>query len=93
MEIESSPVGELFEGHQAPTEPGHLRTVAGKVSEQDIFPGGGCRATFGMVGTLGATLPATAPVDSLVLEFILTQHHWIYWVAPILGAVVIKIFS
>jgi aquaporin NIP len=104
------------------------------------------RFTFGPVGNLGATLPATAPSHSLVLEFILTfllmtvimgaavdgravrgfaglaigatvgleamfggpisgasmnparsfgpvllsgawQHHWIYWVAPILGAV------
>lgn len=103
-------------------------------------------ATFGTVGALGATLPATEPTHSLVLEFILTfllmtvimgaavdakavkgfaglaiggtvgleamfggpisgasmnparslgpalfsgawQHHWIYWVAPILGAV------
>lgn len=103
-------------------------------------------ATFGQVGALGATLPATEPTHSLVLEFILTfllmtvimgaavdakavkgfaglaiggtvgleamfggpisgasmnparslgpalfsgawQHHWIYWVAPILGAV------
>jgi aquaporin Z len=103
------------------------------------------RATFGLVGTLGATLPATTPTHSFVLEFILTfllmtvimgaavdakavkgsaglaigatvgleamfggpisgasmnparsfgpalfagawSHHWIYWVAPILGA-------
>jgi aquaporin NIP len=104
------------------------------------------RSTFGLVGTLGATIPATTTTQSFVLELILTfflmtvimgaavdakavkgfagiaigatvgleamfggpisgasmnparsfgpallsgawEHHWIYWAAPVLGAV------
>lgn len=122
--------------------PGYLAVqLLGAVSASAVL-----RATFGPVGNLGATLPATAPVHSFVLELILTfllmtvimgaavdaraargfagiaigatvgleamfggpisgasmnparsfgpvllsgawQHHWIYWVAPVLGAV------
>lgn len=122
--------------------PGYLAAqLAGAAAASGVL-----RATFGQVGALGATIPATEPAHSLVLEFILTfllmtvimgaavdakavkgfaglaiggtvgleamfggpisgasmnparslgpalfsgawQHHWIYWVAPILGAV------
>lgn len=121
--------------------PGYLAAqVLGAVAASGLL-----RATFGLVGNLGATLPATAPTHSFVLEFVLTfllmivimgaavdakavkgfagmaigatvgleamfggpisgasmnpvrsfgpalvagawAHHWIYWVAPIGGA-------
>ncbi|HLO03024.1 MAG TPA: MIP family channel protein [Symbiobacteriaceae bacterium] len=121
--------------------PGYLAVqILGAVAASGVL-----RATFGLVGTLGATLPATTPTHSFVLELILTfflmlvimgaavdakavkgfaglaigatvgleamfggpisgasmnpvrsfgpalvagawAHHWLYWVAPILGA-------
>lgn len=122
--------------------PGYLAAqILGGVAASGVL-----RATFGLVGNLGATLPATTPTHSFVLEFILTfllmmvimgaavdakavkgfaglaigatvgleamfggpisgasmnpvrslgpalfsgawAYHWIYWVAPISGAI------
>jgi aquaporin NIP len=51
------------------------RQVPGYVGAQLLgaaAASGVLRATFGLVGNLGATLPATAPIQSLILEMILT---------------------
>jgi aquaporin Z len=58
-----------------------------------VAASGVLRATFGLVGNLGATLPATAPVHSFVLEFILTFFLMLVIMGAAVDAKAVKGFA